>query len=410
MTEVSPRSSIRILILDDDAFMRKLLAHMLGSLGFDAVTTCDSGPAALEWVDAPGKSPDLILLDLNMPDMDGIEFLRKLVEHRFKGSLILVSGENERVLQMAEKLVQAHKLTALGHLSKPVSMARLSDAVAMWRSAQDAQRTEKKRYGVRALRHAITHGELVNYYQPKVQVSTGAVVGVETLVRWQHPRDGMVYPDQFIYVAEDHGLIDALTRGVLSRALAQTRAWMDCGLPLRVAINVSMKNLSSVDFADFVVKEALAARVAPQDIVLEVTESRLMLDQRAPLEVLSRLRLKRFCLSIDDFGTGNSSLTQLHAIPFDELKIDRSFVHNAWRDPTARAMYDASLGLGKQLGMQVVAEGVEDQNDWALLQATHCDLAQGYFIARPMPAADLLAWVQAWNDRYALRFAPKASL
>jgi len=409
MTAQALPDTIRILVLDDDPFMRKLLAHMLGSLGFDAVTTCDSGPAALAWVDAPGKSPDLILLDLNMPGMDGIEFLRKLAEHGFKGSLILVSGEDERVLQMARKLVQAHRLTALGHLSKPVSMARLSDAVALWRQAQEvAQRSEKKRYGARALRRAITHGELVNYYQPKIEVATGAVAGVETLVRWRHPVDGMVYPDQFIYVAEDHGLIDALTRGVLSRALAQARQWLDGGLALRVAVNVSMKNLSSVDFADFVVHEALVRRVPPQDVVLEVTESRLMLDQRAPLEVLSRLRLKRFCLSIDDFGTGNSSLTQLHAISFDELKIDKSFVHNAWRDPTARAIYDASLGLGKRLGMQVVAEGVEDRDDWALLQATQCDLAQGYFIARPMPADDLPAWVDAWHRRHLLRSQPKA--
>ncbi len=408
-TLLPSRSAIRVLVLDDDPFMRKLLAHMLGSLGFDAVTTCDSGPAALQWVDAPGMSPDLILLDLNMPDMDGIEFMRKLVDHRFKGSLILVSGEDTRVLQMAERLVQAHRLTALGHLSKPVSMAKLTDAVALWRQAQEAQHVEKKRYSPRALRQAMARGELVNHYQPKVQLSTGAVVGVETLVRWQHPSDGMVYPDQFIYVAEEHGLIDALTRGVLARALAQSRLWQDGGLSLRVAINVSMQNLQSVDFVDFVAGEALMARVAPQSIVLEITESQLMLDQRAPLEVLSRLRLKRFCLSIDDFGTGNSSLTQLHAIPFDELKIDKSFVHNAWRDPTSRAMYDASLSLGKQLGMQVVAEGVEDSDDWAMLQSTQCDLAQGYFIARPMPAADLPGWIEAWNERHQQRLRTKAS-
>jgi EAL domain-containing protein (putative c-di-GMP-specific phosphodiesterase class I) len=398
-----PRSAIRVLVLDDDPFMRKLLAHMLRSLGFDAVTTCESGPAALQWVDAPGMAPDLILLDLNMPDMDGIEFMRKLVEHQFRGSLILVSGEDERVLQMAEKLVQAHRLTTLGHLSKPVSMAKLTDAVALWRHAQEAQQTEKKRYSALALGLAMERGELVNHYQPKIQVATGAVVGVETLVRWQHPEDGMVYPDQFIHVAEDHGLIGDLTRGVLSRALAQTRLWQDSGLALRVAINVSMQNLQSVDFVDFVAAEAVAARVAPQNIVLEITESQLMLDQRAPLEVLSRLRLKRFCLSIDDFGTGNSSLTQLHAIPFDELKIDKSFVHNAWRDPTGRAMYDASLSLGKQLGMQVVAEGVEDRDDWALLQTTQCDLAQGYFIARPMPGADMAGWIAAWNGRHQQR-------
>jgi EAL domain-containing protein (putative c-di-GMP-specific phosphodiesterase class I) len=125
-----------------------------------------------------------------------------------------------------------------------------------------------------------------------------------------------------------------------------------------------------------------------------------MLDQRAPLEVLTRLRLKRFCLSIDDFGTGHSSLKQLRDIPFDELKIDRSFVNGAWRDPISRAIYDASLRLGKQLSMTVVAEGVEDRNDWEMVRSSGCDLAQGYFIAHPMPATDIPRWIEEWDARW----------
>jgi EAL domain-containing protein (putative c-di-GMP-specific phosphodiesterase class I) len=133
--------------------------------------------------------------------------------------------------------------------------------------------------------------------------------------------------------------------------------------------------------------------------VLEVTESRLMQDTRAPLEILTRLRLKRFRLSIDDFGTGHSSLAQLRDIPFDELKIDQGFVHRAWNNETLRAMYDASLSLARQLGMEVVAEGVEDRNDWDLLQRTGCDLAQGIFISQPMLAADLPSWIESWRER-----------
>jgi EAL domain-containing protein (putative c-di-GMP-specific phosphodiesterase class I)/FixJ family two-component response regulator len=393
------KSTIRILVLDDEPFMLKLLAHMLARLGFTSVTTCDNGPAALEWGDAPGNPPNLILMDLNMPEMDGIEFVRKLVEQNYTGSVIVVSGEDERMLRMTEKLVQAHQITVLGHLKKPVSLAGLAMAMDKWRPAQGAHNAVKKTYSANELRAAIANGELVNYYQPKVAVTTGEVVGVETLVRWRHPADGMVFPDQFISLAEEHGLIDALTRVVLTGAMAQTKAWQQAGLFLRVTANVSMDNLSSVAFADFVAEAAVAAGVAPQDIVLELTESRLMLDQRAPLEVLTRLRLKRFHLSIDDFGTGHSSLAQLRDIPFDELKIDQSFVHGAWRDETARAIYDASLSLGKRLGMAVVAEGVEDLDDWNLVQRTSCDLAQGYFIARPMPAADLAGWIESWSGR-----------
>jgi len=393
------KSTIRILVLDDEPLMRKLLAHMLSDLGFASVVTCDNGTSALECVDAADDSPDLILLDLNMPDMDGIEFVRKLVEHDYTGSLILVSGEDERVLQMAEKLVQAHAIAVLGHLNKPVSREALSRMVDTWLPDGGAHEAAHRHYTAGELRTAIACGQLVNHYQPKVVVATGEVIGVEALVRWLHPLDGLVFPDQFIALAEAHGLIDELTHLVLGEAIAQASAWRQAGLQLRMAVNVSMGNLSSVSFADFASGQAAAAGVAPQDIVLEVTESLLMMDQRVPLDILTRLRLKRFRLSIDDFGTGHSSLTQLGDISFDELKIDRSFVHGAGRDETARAMFDASLGLGKQLGLEVVAEGVEDHDDWELVRSAGCDLAQGYFIARPMAAAELPAWIESWKTR-----------
>lgn len=393
------KSDLRILVLDDEDFMLRLLVHMLVNLGFGSVTACDNGPAALAWVDTAGSSPNLILLDLNMPEMDGIEFVRKLVERHYTGALILISGEDKRVLQMTEKLIQAHQITVLGHLSKPFSLIGLSGLMEKSVRAPALPKTTTPAYSARELGAAIADGELINYYQPKVDVANGAVVGVETLVRWRHRTDGLVFPNDFIGVAEEHGLIDALTRAVLTGAMAQAKAWQQAGLRLRVAVNISMDNLSSVEFVDFIASAAELAGVAPQDVVLEVTESRLMLDQRAPLEVLARLRLKRFRLSIDDFGLGHSSLAQLRDIPFDELKIDQSFVSGARHDDTARAIYDASLGLGQQLGMTVVAEGVENMDDWNLVRSTRCDQAQGYFIARPMPAADLADWIASWNER-----------
>jgi len=401
------KSALKILVLDDEPFMLKLLARMLANLGYTSVSIFDSGRAALEQVDDPDRSPDLILLDLNMPEMDGVEFARRLVEHHYAGALILVSGEDERMQQSVEKLVRAHKIPMLGHLHKPATPEGLAALLEKWTAlAQDGPSgaakkiAAKKIYAADEVRAAIANGELVNYYQPKVVVATGVVAGAESLVRWRHPQDGMVFPDQFIGVAEAHGLIDDLTRAVLDGALAQIRRWEEAGLMLQVAINVSMDNLASLDFADFVAAQAAAAGVSPHSVVLEVTESRLMLDARAPLEILTRLRLKRFKLSIDDFGTGHSSLAQLRDIPFDELKIDQSFVHGAWANDTLRAMFNSSLGLAKQLGMKTVAEGVEDQADWDFVRNTECDLAQGYFIAKPMPAADLPGWIQSWRKGF----------
>ena len=395
-------SAIKILILDDEPFMHKLLARMLATLGYTSVATCDNGHIALEMIDSPDNSPNLILLDLNMPEMDGLEFVRHLVERHYTGSLILVSGEDERMQQAAEKLARAHKITVLGHLHKPASAQGLAELIGKWAApSQNQPRAEKKVYGADELRAAIASGELVNYYQPKVRTATGHVMGVETLVRWRHPQDGMVFPDQFVGVAEVHGLIDDLTWVVLTNALIQARLWQDAGLTLMVAVNLSVDNLNSLDFSDLVAGLAALAGVPPQMMELEVTETRLMEDLRTPLEILARLRLKRFRLSIDDFGTGNSSLAQLRDLPFDELKIDQSFVHGACGNDKLLAMFDSSLGLARQLEMEVVAEGVEDQADWDFVRQRGCDIAQGYFVARPMPAADLPAWIQSWQRVFA---------
>ena len=391
---------MKILLLDDETFMLKLISRVLTNLGYSEVSSFDSGLAALESFESPNSPPDLVLMDLNMPGMDGIEFIRHLVERRYTGSLILISGEDERMLLTAEKLVRTHEISMLGHLHKPIKPEALSALLEHWRPhLQYASHASKKVYEADAVRAAINSSELVNYYQPKVMVSTGRVVGVETLVRWRHPEDGMVFPDQFIGVAETHGLIDDLTRVVLTDALAQARLWQDAGMAFQVAVNVSMDNLKALDFPDFVAGLAANAGVSPQRVILEVTESRLMDDLRVVLEILMRLRLKRFRLSIDDFGTGHSSLSQLRDIPFDELKIDQGFVHGAYSNERVRAIYNASLSLARQLGMEIVAEGVEDRDDWNFLCQTECELAQGYFIAKPMPASALPAWMEAWQER-----------
>lgn len=393
------KASMKILALDDEPFMLKLLQRTLAQLGYVQVTACDSARTALQGMDHPDGVPDLILLDLNMPEMDGIEFMRQLVARRYVGALILVSGEDEQILQSVEKLVRAHQMTTLGHLAKPVQPEALAALIDKWEPARDRRRTARTAFVADDIRAAIADGELVNHYQPAVAVATGALVGVEALVRWSHPVAGLVFPDQFIGIAEAHGLIGDLTRAVLVAALAQAKAWRNAGLTLQVSVNISTEDLAGLDFPDLVTGYAEEAGVPTTSVVLEVTESRLMSKVVTGLDVLTRLRLKRFRLSIDDFGTGHSSLAQLRDIPFDELKVDRSFVHGAATDARLRAIYGASLGMGKELGMTVVAEGVEDRADWAFLRRTGCDLAQGYFIAKPMRAAQLPAWLAHWKLR-----------
>ncbi len=392
-----------VVIVDDDPFQLKLLSHVLTALGVDraGIHAFSSGGEALTYLRTHQDGALFVMLDLNMPEMDGVEVVRQLVEIQYVGALVLVSGEDKRILETASKLAAARHLNVLGHLDKPVQREMLEALLRKWCSHPDAAPAMlRKAYAPGEVQRAIEQKELFNVYQPKVEVATGALLGVETLVRWRHPEDGLVFPDQFIGTAEEHGLIDGLTRVVLTEALTQARQWHEAGLRLRVAVNVSMDNLTRLDFADFVVNEVIRSGVSVTELILEVTESRLMKDTLAPLDILTRLRLKHISLSIDDFGTGHSSLAQLRDMPFDELKIDRSFVHGASKDATIRSIFEGSLLIARQLGMKVVAEGVEDEDDWHFLHAQGCDLAQGYFVAKPMPPEELRPWIMEWEARH----------
>jgi EAL domain-containing protein (putative c-di-GMP-specific phosphodiesterase class I)/FixJ family two-component response regulator len=397
MTE--PERGMQTLLIDDDPFALKLLARQLAHLGCVPVQLCERAQDAMSLLDAHMEEIGLVFCDLQMPDVDWVEFVRYLARIGFRGGVVLVSGEDARILQTVQRLAQAHGIRLLGALSKPVSPERLRQVLASNESRRAVELAARALYGAEELKRALAGGELVNHYQPKVDLVTGALVGVEALVRWQHPQAGMVFPDQFITTAEEHGLIDELTRVVLATALHQSRRWHDARLDLQVSVNVSMDNLAALDFPDVVAQLANEAGVALSGLTLEVTESRLMKDVRAPLDIVTRLRLKRIGLSIDDFGTGHSSLAQLRDIPFDELKLDRSFVNGAGRDPAVRAIVEGTLAMARQLGMKSVAEGVEDRADWDFIRALGCDVAQGYFIARPMPGDGLPDWATAWEKR-----------
>jgi EAL domain-containing protein (putative c-di-GMP-specific phosphodiesterase class I)/DNA-binding NarL/FixJ family response regulator len=401
----------RIVLLDDDPFMLRLLVRMLAQIGYTQVLACDNGPKALQEVSTPTSAVDLVVLDINMPGMDGVEFIRQLVECKYGGSVALVSGENSRILESVEKLLHAHQLVSLGHLQKPVSLEdlkRLLEQLEPRNATRGRRALATQCYSAEELRVAIAHGDLVNHYQPQVTLTTGEFVGVESLVRWQHSEDGLIFPDRFISLAADHRLMPDLTRAVLGSAMKQVKAWSHAGHQVPVAVNVSMDDLTALDFPDVAAALAAAAGIDPCMVTLEVTEGQVMRQLSTALDVISRLRLKRFRLAIDDFGTGHSSLAQLRDLPFDELKVDRSFVHGASSDATLQAICSASLRMAQQLKLHVVAEGIEDQNDWNLLRDLGCDVAQGYFIARPMPAVALMEWIADWSVRRRHKIAPNA--
>ena len=390
----------RILLLDDDRFMLTMQSRMLRSMGYLMIGTAGSSESALAMLHDEPLAVDVIVCDLNMPGIDGIEFLQRLSATPYRGGVILLSGEGMRIMHTVQKLLGPGRLVILGALEKPAGRAALRALLNRWTpSAQAAQEPAARSFEPSELHAANRERQWVLHYQPQVILDTGAWSGVEALVRWNHPQHGLVYPDAFVGTAEDCGAIDALTQWVLHEAMTQLAQWNAHALKIEMAINVSMENLRAPGFARQVADLARMAGVMPQDTTLEITESRLMAPSVAPLESLVRLRMMRFGLSIDDFGTGHSSLAQLRDVPFTELKVDRGFVDGARDNQIIRPILDGSVGIAKRLGMRSVAEGVETESDWHLLREIGCDIAQGYFIGRPMPAERLLQWLDGWNMR-----------
>jgi diguanylate cyclase (GGDEF)-like protein len=245
------------------------------------------------------------------------------------------------------------------------------------------------------LRQAIETGQLVLHYQPKVKVSDGRTDSVEALVRWAHPRHGLLSPDVFVPAAEQTDLIERLTGWVLTRALADLRTLVTRAPDLRVSVNVSARNLARPGFAQRVAQTLTLAGVPADRLTIELTETALMTDPARAVEALSGVTAIGVAVSIDDFGIGQTSLGYLSRLPVDELKIDRSFVAEATTDPARAAIVRSIVELGHNLGLSVVAEGVETTDVLATLQALGCDGAQGYLFARPMPLEQLLGWLDA---------------
>jgi diguanylate cyclase (GGDEF)-like protein len=243
------------------------------------------------------------------------------------------------------------------------------------------------------LKQAIPAGELELHFQPKLCLKTNIITHVEALVRWQHPSLGMVPPDDFIHIAEQTGQIKALTRWVFTTALAQFNTWRTLGLDLNIAINIAAKNLKESDFHQFICQALMSANVPAEKVTLEVTESSVVEDPEAAIQLLSAFKSHGMKISIDDYGTGYSSLAQLKQLPVHELKIDKSFIQRLEHDEDDQIIVRSTIELAHNMGLHVVAEGIEDEFSLNWLIAHDCELAQGYYISKPKPAIELTPWL-----------------
>ena len=389
-------ADLRILIVDDDPPILKLISRFLHNLGARIITTANNGNEGLVKLDAGAAAYDIVLCDLNMPEMDGIHFLRCLADRHFSGGLAFLSAEDERMLETAFELAKACEMNCLGTISKiHLNQDSLLDILENFGPLEALNpRTRPQMISADEFRTGLANGAIELYYQPKVIIGNGNVSGVEALARWKHDQRGILSPQCFIPVAEEIGMIDDLTYKVYELAIKQMADWRKQALKLDMSINVSINTFSTPDFPAFLMNIARDHAVDHTSIILEITESEAMADAMKCLEILMHLRIKRFGLSVDDFGTGHSSLTKLKQIPFTELKIDRMFVDDAVNKPSSRAILESSIELARKFKMKIVAEGVETSEDWNLVKELGCDYVQGYYCARPMPAGDLPGFIQ----------------
>lgn len=393
-----------LLVVDDNIVQRIQVVALCRELGIDMIYEAGSGAEALELLTLLVLPPDVAIVDLEMPGMDGIELIERMHERKIAIPLIVVSGREAALIDTVETMARNLGIPVVAGIRKPLRKETLSAALDGWDREHAAPAAPDDRaplpaIDTRELADAISSGAIAVHYQPKVDMARGMVCGVEALARWTHPLLGPVGPDRFVEVAEQEGLIHALTLAVLRQAFADAARWRERGLNLSLAVNLSpvlLEDPSLVrELSQLLDDHGLDAR----QVVLEITENSVVDCMGVALGVLARLRLKGFRLSIDDYGTGFSSMQQLARIPFTELKIDRAFVHGAARRTNLRVILQSALDMSRQLGLVTVAEGIETLPDWQLVRDSGCGVGQGFLISRAMPADELPAWIESHESR-----------
>lgn len=383
----------RVLVVDDDPLMTTVVTSLLRDAGVGDIRSAANGAEAQAHL--TDHDAELVICDLNMPGMDGIQLLGRVAALGRRPSIILISGEDLRVLDSSRQYAEARQLVVLGALQKPVDREALFSLLAKFQPAIKPEDL-RPRVAIDAdqLREGLANGAVHIAYQPKLDLQTGELTGVEALLRWHSPQLGAVSPCDVVHAAEQSGFIDELTFAILRRAVEDRCELAHAGLDINIAINLSLMNLQRPDLVDQIQRILAPMQEAAGHFTLEVTETRLVADLAQTLETLLRLRLQGFGISLDDYGTGASTMQLLAQVPSTELKIDRSFITAAPLSEQGRTFLKSAVDLGLHLGLSIVAEGIETESECATARELGCHCGQGYLFAAPMSLAELFRWVQ----------------
>lgn len=402
----------RVLILDDNEMVGRTLTLMcerFDGLSAQLCTHADDFFHAFEtWL------PTHVVLDLSMPEMDGIEVMKALSERSHRAGIIIASGMGARVIESARKYADESGLKIVGVLEKPVSPRQFRELLARPLAAENAAgvSAEMPRHSIddAAIRRALDCGEFVPYYQPRIDCMTGNLAGFEALARWQHPDFGVLLPNNFIPRLESNGWIDEFTGMITGDALDWFANASLRGFGLTLSLNISRASLGPHGLINFIQERARKHNIDPRRIILEVTETGVMADPSEAIGAFTRVRTSGFELAIDDFGIGYSSMSQLVRLPFSEIKIDHSFVGSMLKSREAHAAVKCIIELAANLDMRVTAEGVESLECYRKLQDMGCDFAQGFFFAQALSADDVVTWSERWNATRLTDWKPIAAI
>ncbi len=386
------------LVVDDDDFARLTMRRALLKLGAGEVLEASHGREALDCLSAR-PSIDVILCDLNMPEVDGIETLRRLADLRLGHRIILTSGTDPRALRSAKEMAANFGLKSPFAITKPITVSKLRQALSGASQPEPVAEPPAAAVSTDDFLRGLAAQELTAHFQPKVGMASGALIGAEALVRWRHPIYGVLPPGSFMEMAQPAGLLDALTESILAAAIAQCAEWNRAGLDISVSVNLPVDSIASRDLPERIDAIVAAQGLEPHHLVLEVTEDGWLNHASIAREVLTRLRVRGYGLAIDDYGTRYATAQQLLDAPFNELKIAQAFVKRALQDRESAIVLSATTGMAHKLKVAVVAEGIESAEQWFHLRALGCGMAQGYFVAPPMPGEQLPDWARAWEGR-----------
>lgn len=394
---------INVLVVEDDSFQRGLIVEMLSSLGLTFIYEAANGQEALDLINKTTPKINLVFTDLKMPKMDGMEFLRYLGESYHDIEIVILSAMDEKLLSAVNRISDIYSLHLLGILKKPLSLKKMKSILSSSGRIKAAEAPKSSPNNIDFSLEEILEGirlkQFIPYFQPKVDLNTGLVIGAEALARWNHPTHGIVAPYAFIQKLENSKQIDELTFVMLKEAASLYETFLKKGHSIHIAVNLSLVSLNDPQIAQKITSTILENGGDPKHLTLEITESTAMTDAPIALENLARLSMNGFTLSIDDYGTGYSNLQQLTRIDFGELKIDRSLVHGFAENEAMQIIVASNIDMAHKLKIKCVAEGIETQQDWKQLRKMGCDVGQGYLIAKPMNFFDFYNFVDENQSR-----------